>query len=54
MNTQDIFGKCEICNQYTFFILTDTEKNLYRTQWAGVDFYNEICLSCFTIEKEKI
>jgi hypothetical protein len=40
-------ANCDVCYE-TDQILTAAEKDLYRKEWAGIDFYNEICFPCWT------
>jgi len=43
--------KCDICNEDDE-IMTESDKLIYRRNYAGIDFYNEICISCWNREKD--
>lgn len=42
---------CDLC-QTTEKLLTEADKATLRPNWAGVDFYNEICISCWNSQKD--
>ena len=44
--------KCDIC-QTTQSLLTEGTKNKLRPDWAGIDFYNELCWNCWETIKEE-
>ena len=48
------FGTCGACDRETFLLLTEADKERERVNWMGVDFYDEICIPCFTDMKEEI
>jgi hypothetical protein len=44
---------CDICKTQTG-LLNPFEKTKARLDgWAGIDFYNEVCLNCWEIIKEE-
>jgi hypothetical protein len=43
--------KCDIC-QTTEKLLTESDKATLRPNWAGVDFYNGICIPCWNAQKD--
>ena len=46
-------ANCNICKT-TENLLTDAEKDNLRADWAGVDFYSQICHPCWTVEMATI
>ena len=48
------FGTCGVCDRETFLLLTDEDKDRERANWAGVDFYDEICIPCFQKLEDEI
>jgi len=42
-------AKCDICGEDDQ-ILSAKEKDSYRSDYAGIDFYNEICNPCWNNE----
>ena len=43
--------KCDLC-QTTEKLLTESDKATLRPNWAGVDFYNAICIPCWNSQKD--
>ena len=44
--------KCDICGTVSN-LLSGGAKDRLRPNWAGVDFYNAICLPCWEVEKAR-
>lgn len=44
--------KCDICGTISN-LLSEESKNSLRPDWAGVDFYGAICLTCWEAEKAR-
>lgn len=42
---------CDLC-QTTEKLLTESDKATLRPNWAGVDFYNAICIPCWNSQKD--
>ena len=42
---------CDIC-QTSQNLLTESDKATLRPNYAGVDFYNAVCISCWNTQKE--
>ena len=43
--------KCDLC-ETTEKLLTESDKATLRPNWAGVDFYNAICIPCWNSQKD--
>lgn len=43
--------KCDLCKT-TEKLLTESDKAILRPNWAGVDFYTGICISCWNKQKD--
>ena len=43
--------KCDLC-ETTEKLLTESDKATLRPNWAGVDFYNAICIPCWNAQKD--
>ena len=43
--------KCDLCKT-TEKLLTESDKATLRPNWAGVDFYNAICIPCWNAQKD--
>ena len=45
--------RCDLC-QATKDLMPESTKVTLRSNWAGVDFYNEICNECWNKQEENI